>query len=371
MGCSCSCPQVQQCLAPSARAAAGGEVAEEEMQITASSRSTPASPARFTREDFEPNERVLRRGLQGWIHTARPPNVTSGNLPLAHCMRVFGCWPVGDGAGELLAEPDVDDTPVAERGISREWFEAAWWRMKQDARTEYPKIPTLAFVEGLCLPLASKHRCALFFLVPRAFRAKPDTLVTHSWDTWLRHLFFFPQDSRTERHVLWVDALAMDLHSAPPADPSARRAVAQAVPRTLVVLPGDGCVAWSLRVVQRGQCFLEILCAQEVGLLGGLHDVQDVDFHAAMVQGLDQLAVDALDVPADECAQFDSALADLAHGDDPAAVVRDKLKHAFSLKYGGAAQPVGSQGLEVADLYRGSGSSETAAVTPLREADRE
>lgn len=320
--------------------------------------SEPTSPT-CTRSDYAPDERQLRRVLDGWIKLARPPNVVGVDIPLRHCQRVLARWPVGHGAGELLAVPDLDGTPVTERGVSQAWFEAAWWRMKQDARSECPSVPTLAFVEGLCRPLTSIHRCALFFLVPRQFRVKPDTLLSHSWDTWLRHVFFFPHTKLggSGKASLWLDVLALDLWSAETPEPNQRRAVASAVSHTLLVVPGDP-ARWSLSVLFQGWCFHDVLFSRELDLLGGLHDADDAAYHRSMVEGLETLAVGSLELPDAERAAFELAVQTEL---DAAEVVKAKLKQAFARKYPGPFG-VGGSGTAVTPLQsaaeRGTGGEE-------------
>ena len=90
-----------------------------------------------SRPGYEPDVTMLRRLLGEWVQEAQPA-ARHHNVDRAvqHCLSVFSTWPVGSGAGEFLAEPHFDGTQPAERGICQSWLSAAWWRMKQSARSE-------------------------------------------------------------------------------------------------------------------------------------------------------------------------------------------------------------------------------------------
>ncbi len=111
-------------------------------------------------------------------------------------------WPQGEGAGELLAEPVTDDTPVGDRGVSHKWLRAAWKRVKSLA------VPTRVFAECFVPAVTARDQSALWFRIPPKYRGKPHCFVSHSWDGWLYHTFFLTDEVNGELKRSLVAAAA-------------------------------------------------------------------------------------------------------------------------------------------------------------------
>lgn len=211
-------------------------------------------------------------------------------------------WPRGQGAGELLLTPSPNRQPIEKRGVKLSWLQAAWNYMVSS--TEKHLISTRMFVELMVRPLLveggpeSDHLCLLDF-VPLAFRAEPNIYVCHTWDGYFRHLLVFPENVKKN----WPadSSCWLDFFSIPQADegPNADllsdvKKTIQTIGRTVVVFPGDGTPDFAILPVKRSWCVYEIVTSERdaIDFRVGLHgDLDDVEFHTAVVQLIEDLDV--------------------------------------------------------------------------------
>jgi len=100
----------------------------------------------------------------------------------------FTSWKRGTGPGELLEKPEIDDVPVARRGIAKEWCDAL--KMWTCDKNMWWEVRTRCLVEAFIKPITQDEKCPLYFFIPKKFRAPPDTFISHSWDlaahTWVK-----------------------------------------------------------------------------------------------------------------------------------------------------------------------------------------
>lgn len=174
------------------------------------------------------------------------------------CGLLLTHWPRGDGLGELLLEPDIDDTPASRRGVS-----AAYW-LAVCQRAAF--VPTRIIVEVFVKPVTQAASCALWFYVPRQYRCDPDVFLSHSWDgsawdlrpplgssMWL-DLFAITQHPR--KAEAGEESVADDVLAMYP-DVAHVRTVLESVAATVVILPAHA--RDTLLPLERSWCVFEMI----------------------------------------------------------------------------------------------------------------
>eukprot|EP00961_Rhodomonas_salina_P064328 864889-Rhodomonas_salina.1 len=122
---------------------------------------------RFTREGGGDWAAFVDLEVNAWwvgLHGIRPKS-QDFDLALQDCLRALSSWPRGDDAGELLLTPQLDDTPVSQRGVSAAWCAAAFEWLGSIASAgphTVSYLPTRIFVSALTKLVTAQHECALW-----------------------------------------------------------------------------------------------------------------------------------------------------------------------------------------------------------------
>ena len=205
---------------------------------------------------------------------------------------LLSAWPRGAGAGELLAEPIIDETPVGHRGVTPEYWAAV------TSRAAF--ATTRVFVECFVKPLTRAHACSLWFFVPPAYRCEPEVFLSHSWDGSIWDL-----RPPCDVHGVWIDTVTVNQH------PRARGAdedevsvvdlypevneiqsTVVAIGRTRVAVPISGVKGGNLAPFKRSWCVFEMLFTPEKQLDVSMGwNVWDLATHEAILDEIDELDV--------------------------------------------------------------------------------
>ena len=114
---------------------------------------------------------------------------------------LLAAWPRGTGRGELLWEPEIDDTPARERGVDEAWWAAVVSRA--------PWVPTRLFVEAFVKPFTLAASVAIYFFIPPAFRSKPapprGVFVSHAWMMSTKEFFEVCLANMGDDDYGWID----------------------------------------------------------------------------------------------------------------------------------------------------------------------
>lgn len=170
------------------------------------------------------------------------------------CEALLCHWPRGDGPGDLLGTPIVDETPVGERGVAVEWLAAVHARMQRQQLGEM--VPTRVFVEGFVKPTTMEHKVSLYFFVPPAFRQPPTSFVSHAWDGLMSHWLHALGSLGT---AAWLDVFAITQHSGNSTEVAEIGRIVEAISNTQLVMPGCGEPYESMRPIMRSWCIYEIV----------------------------------------------------------------------------------------------------------------
>ena len=169
---------------------------------------------------------------------------------------MFGSWPRGEGPGELLREPILDEVPVDERGIKKEWMAAVWDKWIGKEMYWYPL--TRMFVSNFVKPITKPFQCDLYDLVPLNYRAKPECFLSHSWDTPIHCIFkACPEDNRGAQSY-WLDLFCINQHCYGD-DIGKIGKIVENIKNTTVVLRGEGVPEYNLRCMYRSWCIYEVV----------------------------------------------------------------------------------------------------------------
>jgi hypothetical protein len=159
----------------------------------------------------------------------------------------------------------------------------------------------------------SRHKTTvlpLYYFVPLPFRGSLDIFISHGWDSWLRHLLFFPKESQPEKSkkertclnldtCLWIDhfsivqdpgSISQEVEVAGICD------VVRTIGSTCLIVPGQGTPQFALLPARRSWCCLEIAFTPEANLFARVgvhrsffqgHHVEA--FHETLVAAVEQL----------------------------------------------------------------------------------
>ena len=200
--------------------------------------------------------------LDRWWHRAHGEHCPKdGRFELAreHSLRGLPRIPRGDGAGEFLTSPQRSDVPPEARGVSREWLNAflTWLHINRLFR-----LPTRIFVECFVRLVTATHGCALFDLVPIAYRCAPQAYSCHAWDDSLFAVL------AANQQAAWLSFIAINQHAprglvGQPSLAMQLGACIDACESVVVCLPGRGDPMAALRPLLRTWCLAEICGARE------------------------------------------------------------------------------------------------------------
>jgi hypothetical protein len=175
---------------------------------------------------------------------------------LSDCDRTLLHWPIGEGKGELLAHPVIDNTPVRCRGVLSSWVLAAV--------DLHRLVPTRVLVEAFVKPFTGKDVCALYFFVPLQFRAKATAFVSHAWNGLYSHV---QAAAKTQPNAaLWLDILAITQHPGNAVEVQEIGSVVKDIGSTLLCMPGCGDPYEALCPITRSWCIFEIVFTPEGAL---------------------------------------------------------------------------------------------------------
>ena len=213
----------------------------------------------YTRYPDTSYDEFLRYNLKSWClafwgHEDFGSKMWGGeNTAMSMCKTMFGSWPRGNGLGQLMLEPIIDNKPVEERGVSKEWLEAVWkWNQTHMWWTPQTRVWISCFVK----PITAPYQCCLYDLVPIQYRKNPDCFFSHSWDLAL-HCIFKASEGNWNATSYWIDGFAINQHAYGDAIAKIGSIVKQ-ISNTVVILRGEGPPIENLRCMYRSWCIYEI-----------------------------------------------------------------------------------------------------------------
>lgn len=320
-------------------------------------------------------EDVYQQKLERWMNavgedTLKQEGITEAQMRTT-CETICTDFPRGERSGQLLLEPVVDNTPLAQRGVSMAWLLDAWHWMRNVTGDLSPVIPTRLFVALFVEPLVSqvqesrgdKHVPALYYFVPLVYRGLPEVFISHGWDSWMRHLLFYPRKSvpgsvfaeAGERAdvFLWIDifAIVQDPGSTlQQSEISSIGDVVRSIGNTCLIVPGHGSPSFALLPARRSWCCFEIAFTKEnqlsarVGLQRdtmiaeqeGLSDAHTAaaEFHGRIIANLERLTcVDAESMDENEKKGIDALLEKELGLENADRIVRAAILQAFENRY--------------------------------------
>lgn len=233
------------------------------------------TPPRYTAADSW--RAVAEDSLERWwksAHGEGAPHDQRFVLAREHTLRGIPRVKRGSDAGEFLWAPvSSAHIPLEKRGVSPVWLRALFAWMHELCLF---KLPTRVFVECFVALVTAEQPCALYDLVPEAFRCAPQTFACHAWDDELYAMLAASHDA------CWISFVAVDLPKQRGDggdggggemrdDAEARvRQLATSIPACiaactsglLVCLPGRGDEpAAALRPLRRAWCLFEMCSA--------------------------------------------------------------------------------------------------------------